>query len=81
MAKQPHVERCDGCRFWHKREHQDNGTCRRRAPVVISNGYNTWQVEQQPFTGAAYWCGEFERGQPPTNVDVKDPRQTHIPGL
>lgn len=56
------AEACATCRFWrrdetHRDPEEDEGTCRRRAPILDDGGggaawLRTWGHD---------WCGEFER--------------------
>lgn len=57
-------ERCGTCRFFL--EVEGHSICRRRAPVVQTNGWRIGTREEIrtqsgfPETGNADWCGEWE---------------------
>ena len=58
-------ENCGNCRFWlsdrdsnrtGKDHPSDDGTCCRRAPVVVADFDRNWGI-----TAPDSWCGEWEK--------------------
>ncbi len=50
--------RCDKCDYWESND-QENGQCRLKAPVVITDGYEVG-VTAWPETKANDGCGEIK---------------------
>jgi hypothetical protein len=65
------MEICQNCKYWDSGK-EDNGPCRRRAPVAtggMSSAETIW-----PQVGSYDWCGEFE-----AQSDKRPPKPWHYP--
>lgn len=59
-------EKCEGCRFFQRKEDYPGGSCRRFPPKVVGTsvlsdryGWETNWDQAFPWVGLSDWCGEY----------------------